>query len=235
MSYPIKIRPYHWIVLSKDPQRNLVRSLILGTACVTVVYLALNTVFLYAAPPSELAGKAEVAAIAAEALGGRALRQAVSGLIALALFTSISSMMMAGPRVLARMADDGLLPRVFSAHDQVPRAAMVLQAGLAIAVVWSSGLAQVLGFIGFTLGLSTAATVAGLAVIRHREGAGRWPVPGYPWIPGAFVIFTLATSGYMAAQRPIEALLGALTVAAGIPVYWLMRSGHRHRPSAGSV
>ena len=62
---------------------------------------------------SAIAGKAEVGAIAADAIGGPRLRQAVSVLVALALFTSISAMVMAGPRVYARMAEDGLFPRIF--------------------------------------------------------------------------------------------------------------------------
>ena len=54
----------------RDPEKNLQRSLWLATALVTLISLGLNAVFLYSAAPEELAGKAEVAAIAAEALGG---------------------------------------------------------------------------------------------------------------------------------------------------------------------
>ena len=79
----------------REPERNLHRSLWLATGLVTLIYLGLNAVFLYSAPVQVLAGKAEIGAIAAEALGGNALRQAVSVLVALALFTSISSMVMA--------------------------------------------------------------------------------------------------------------------------------------------
>src|SRR5437763_1503721 len=71
----------------------------------------LAAVFVSAAPAEQLAGKLEVGRIAAEALGGRALANFVTALIILALATSLSSMMMAGPRVYARMADDGCLPR----------------------------------------------------------------------------------------------------------------------------
>ena len=207
----------------RDPERNLHRSLLLATAAVAVLYLALNAVFLYAAPLEALAGRAEVGAIAAEALGGARLRRLFSGLIALALLTSVSSMVMAGPRVYARMAADGLFPRIFRKRAEVPGAAVALQAALAIVVVWSSGLAQLLGYIGFTLGLSAAATVAGLVAMRRREGPERCPVPGYPWVPLFFVLFTLAASAFMAAQRPGEAGLGALTIAVGVPIYYLVR------------
>jgi APA family basic amino acid/polyamine antiporter len=208
----------------RDPERNLHRSLWLATGLVTLVYLALNAVFLYAAPVAELAGKAEVGAIAAEALGGTRLRQVVSAVIALALFTSISSMVMVGPRVYARMAEEGLFPRLFSMGDETPSAAVALQVGLSVLVVWISGLRELLGYIGFTLGISAAATVGGLMALRRREGRDRLPVPGYPWVPGFFILVTLGSAGFMAAREPFQAALGGGTVALGLPVYWVMRS-----------
>jgi APA family basic amino acid/polyamine antiporter len=181
----------------RDPERNLHRSLWLATGLVTLIYLALNAVFLYAAPAQELAGKAEVGAIAAEALGGTALRQAVSVLV--------------------------MFPRWLGVAEEVPRAAVALQVGLAVLVAWFSGLRELLSYIGFTLGISAAATVCGLIVLRRREGPLRVPVPGYPWVPGLFVLTTLAAAGFMAARQPFEAGMGLLTVGLGIPVYWLMR------------
>ena len=207
----------------RDPERNLQRSLWLATALVTLLYLGLNALFLASAAPAELAGRADVAAIAAEALGGDVLRRAVSGLVALALFTSISAMVMAGPRVYARMAADGLFPRVFTRGRDTPAAAVALQVGLAVAVVWVSDLVQLLGYIGFTLGLSAAATVGGLFALRWREGQERIPIPGYPWVPGVFVLATLGTSGFMLAREPFESAMGLLTIALALPLYWLRK------------
>jgi amino acid transporter len=207
----------------RDPERNLPRSLVLGTAVVTVVYLALNTVFLYSVPAAQIAGTAEIGAIAAEALGGARLRRAVSAIVALALFTSICAMVMAGARVYARMAEDGALPRRLIMRPEVPTAAVAVQVGLAVLVVWVSGLTQLLGYIGFTLGLSAAATVGGLIALRHREGPQRVPTPGYPWIPGLFILLTVAAAGFMAARQPFQAAMGVLTLATGVLIYWLMR------------
>ncbi len=218
----------------RDPERNVARSLWLATGGVMLVYLALNAVFLYAVPPSELAGRVEVGAIAAEALGGAGLRRAVSMLVALALFTSISSMVMAGPRVYARMAEDGLFPRLFGAGDEVPTSAVVLQVSLAVLVVWTTGLRELLGYIGFTLGVSAAATVAGLFVLRRREGAERVPVPGHPWVPALFTLGTLVAAAFMALREPFQAAMGLLTVATGLPLYWLMVAGRTRSAKRGS-
>ena len=211
----------------RDPDRNLARALVIATGIVAVAYLLLNAVFLYAVPTAALVGKAEVGAIAAEALGGPWLRSAVCLLVALALFTSISSMVMIGPRVYARMAEDGVFPAFFRHGEEVPAAAIALQVALAVLLVWVGRLAELLGYMGFTLGLSAAATVGALLAERRREGAARVPIPGYPWVPLVFIVFTVGAAGFMGLRRPFEAGFGLATMAAGIPVYFLLRAASR--------
>ncbi len=203
----------------RAPQHNVPRSLLLGTLSVTAIYVALNAVFLLAAPVETLAGKAEVGAIAAEALGGPGLRQVVTGVITLALFTSISAMVMTGPRVYARMAADGLLPRYVAARRDVPTVAVALQVAVALLVVWFGDLARLLGYIGFTLSLSAATSVAALMRPRCCEGAERVPIPGYPWVLGLFTLASVTTAGFMVAREPITAALGLLTAAMGLGMY----------------
>lgn len=211
----------------RDPERNLPRALVLGTALVTFAYLALNTVFVYAAPLAELAGKPEVGALAAEALGGPGLRRFLTLIVALALFTSVSSMVMSGPRVYARMAADGLFPRAFAFTGDVPARAVALQVALSIAVVWFADLRQLIGYVGFTLGLCAAAAVVGLLRLRARAGAERVHVPGYPFVPALYLAMTLFASGYMVVREPVNAAFGVATVAVGLVPYALWR----RRPS----
>ncbi len=213
----------------RDPGRNLARSLVIATSIVTVAYLLLNAVFLYAVPTEALVGRVEIGAIAAEALGGTWLRNAVCLLVALALFTSISSMVMIGPRVYARMAEDGVFPTFFRRGEDVPTAAIALQVALAVLLVWMSRLAELLGYMGFTLGLSAAATVAALLAARRREGAARVPIPGYPWVPLVFIVFTVGAASFMALRRPLEAGVGLVTMATGVPAYFLLRAVSRPR------
>ncbi|MBU6400100.1 MAG: amino acid permease [Verrucomicrobia bacterium] len=212
-----------------EPERNLPRSLLLGTAIVTALYLALNAVFLFAAPAEQLSGKLEVAQIAAQALGGPTLATAVSALVALALTSSVSSMVMAGPRVYAKMAADGYLPRWLAANAGPPRAAIALQAALALALLWTATYDGLLTYIGFTLGLSTAATVVGLVRLRWREGR-RLPVPGWPWVPLLFLAGVLTMTTLTIARRPRESSVGLATIAVGWAGWWAverrLRRGH---------
>ena len=134
-------------------------------------------------------------------------------------------MVMAGPRVYAKMAEDGLFPRTFRAGDRTPTAAIALQTVAAIGVVWVSGLAELFSYIGFTLGLSAAVTVGALFVLRTREGAERVPVPGFPLVPLVFVAATLWGAVFIVLREPVQALMGLATALLGIPLYlWMRRS-----------
>ncbi len=207
----------------REPERNLHRSLWMATGLVTILYLALNAIFLFSTDAENLAGQPEVAAIAAAAIGGRELSYLVSVMISLGLLTSVSAMVMIGPRVYARMADDGLFPKWLVTTNDVPTAAVGLQITLAIIVVWIADLRELLSYIGFTLGLSAAVTVGSLIWLRAKEGPDRVPVPGYPWIPGIFVVFVTTAAVFMVQRQPYEAGVGILTVLAGLPFYWAMR------------
>jgi APA family basic amino acid/polyamine antiporter len=204
------------------PGRTVPRALVMGTVLVMLLYLALNGVFVYSAPVEALAGRPDVAAVAANALGGPALGRALSGLVVLSLFTSVSSMMMVGPRVYDRMARDGIFPNWLAHRHGVPTAAIALQAVLTLAAVWAGELRSLLGYIGFALGLCAAASVIAGMVVCRREGSTSM-MPGYPWLPATFVAFTTVAAIFLAIREPLQAGIGLLTVAAGIPVYLWMR------------
>ncbi len=214
----------------RDAERALPRALRTAVLLVIALYLSLNAVILWSAPIAKLAGVPEVGAAAADALGGGRLRAGISALVALALFTSISSMLMAGPRVYAQMARDGVLPAFLARAEQAPRAAIVLQLALALLVLHASGLRALLGYIGFTLGLCAAATVLALLRLRGREGAANVPIPGYPLVPLFFVGATLLMTLLMAAREPLQAALGLLTAGAAVPLYLLERRLGAARP-----
>jgi amino acid transporter len=199
------------------PERNLPRSLLAGTLCVTLLYLATNAVFLLAVPSEVLTGRLEVGRLAAAHLGGPRWADATTLLIALALLTSISALVMAGPRVYSRVAADGYLPTWLATTSGPPRPAILLQLAVALAMLWTATYQSLLSFIGFTLGLSTALTVCGLMLERRRLGPAL-QVPGWPWVPGAFVVAVLAMTSLSIARAPLPSLAGITVLGLG----WLV-------------
>lgn len=207
----------------RAPEKNLSRALWIPTLGVGVLYLATNALFLSAGTVADLAGRPDIGAAAAGLLGGPLAERSVAGLICLALVTSISVMALSGPRVLSQMARDGMLPIQLARGRRAPTAAIAFQAVLAIAIVLVSDLAQLIGTLGFTLGLSAAATVGVALWLRHREGADRVPIPGYPVTPALFIGFTLWSSAFLVARSPSDAAIGTVLLLLGIPAYGLRR------------
>lgn len=197
-----------------NPERNLPRALLAGTLLVTAIYLIVNALFVLVVPAGVIAGRLEVGRLAADHLGGPAWAHGATALIALALITSVSSLIMTGPRVYARMADDGILPRWLAREDGPPRAAILFQFAIALLMLWTSSYQALLSFIGFTLGLSTAATVAGLIRLRLRLGA-ELPVPGWPWLPAAFVVAVLGMTSLSVSRAPWPSLAGIAVLGLG--------------------
>ena len=216
----------------KDPGKNLPRALLIGTGIVVVLYLLLNLVFLYSAPPTELFapahGHREVGTSAAIALFGPDAGKWLSSMIALALISTVSAMVMAGPRVYAAMAEDGLFFRVLSTRHQKggPMFSVVLQGAIAIAMVNLSSIRKLVEYIGFTLSIFAALTVVAAFVMRRRHPDAHRPYRTFGW-PVTPILF-LGLSIWMIVQgvrmRPEECgLYGGLTFVTGLALYLAWR------------
>jgi len=63
----------------------------------------------------------------------------------------------------------------------------------------------------------------------HSSRAAAAPVPGYPWVPGLFVIVTLYIGVQSMFLRPWEPIAGLLTPLLGLVVYFGMKWFSRAR------
>lgn len=206
-----------------EPSRNVPRALLAGTLLVTSLYLGLNLLFLYAVPPADLAGKVEVGHVAAAALFGPAVGRALSLAISLALVSSVSAMVLAGPRVAVALAERRLVPAALGRRREggAPAVAIALQALLASAFAVTATFDSLLIFVGFTLSLIAALTVIACWVLRIREPDVERPfrVPGWPVPALVFLALSLWMAGYAVFSRPLESLAGVGVVGVGLLGY----------------
>ena len=209
---------------AKDAERNAPRALWIGTLIVTALYVALNAAFVYLPSFDAVGGKQDVAAAAAQAIGGDTAAMGIRVIIVIALVTSVFSLIMAGPRVYARMAEDGVLPGIFRfTGTEAPTAAIFGQAALAIALISLSDLRGLLGYLGFTLSISAALSVASLFILAKREGRQAIAVPGYPFTPLFYVVVTLVLAGIAGARDPLQLLAAVVTIASGSVAYYFVK------------
>jgi APA family basic amino acid/polyamine antiporter len=206
-----------------EPQRHLPRSLFFGTAIVTLLYLGLNIVFLSAVPATELAGVVEVGHVAAVALFGEPAARILSAMIAVGLISTIGAYIMTGPRVYEAMG--AYFPRLGfltgRRQDSGPIAAIVLQGLLAILLVLNASLSNLLTYVGLTLSLFAALTVAGVIVLRITQPDLPRPfrVPGYPLTPLLFITLIIWMSWNVIGERPMEAIAALATIVIGGGLY----------------
>ena len=225
----------------RDPRRNVPRALLLGTGLVMVLYILLNLVFIYAVPPDVLAGAgsstgpiAEVGDAAARALFGNAAGNLISTLIALALVSAVSAMVMAGPRVYSAMADDHALPNQLAWRSKrgVPLVAVALQGVLAIVMIVFLPFDSVIRYVGATLSIFAGLTVAAVPILRRRLPNAERPYRtfGYPITPILFIGLSawIAYSQFRASWQQSLAVLA--TMVGGVIAYALIENRRRsHR------
>jgi amino acid transporter len=204
-----------------DEARKIVpKALLAGTAIVLILYLLLNAVFVYAPKPDSIKGVEDVAAIAANSLGGRIFETFVRLTIAACLLTSVFSMMMAAPRVYAKMADDGLMPGALRFHNDAPLEATVFQVILAVVFVVITTLQGLLSYLGLTLSLSSACSVFCLFLATVRNKPLLHPVH---LIPALYIVCTIAAAAIMTIRNPWQLLGTLLTFSVGAMVYGIVR------------
>ena len=211
----------------RDPQRNMPRSLVLGTALVTVLYVMLTFVFLYTVPASEMAGEVEVGYLSGRVIFGDIGGQVMSIFIALLLVSTVSAMVYLGPRVTQAMGEDSRALRwLATTNDRgIPANSILFQAALALAFIYTSTFEQVLIYAGFTLTLSMMLTVAGVFVLRWRmpEVSRPYTTWGYPVTPLVFLALNAWILVYVFIDKPAESLVGLGIVGAGALLYLISR------------
>ena len=209
------------------PQQSLPWVLGVSTTVVAALYCLLNVVFLSVAPMEAMVGKVEVGVIAAEFAFGKTIGAAMGLLLALLLISTISAMILAGPRVLHRIGQDypRFAPLARENRDGIPVTAILLQSGTALLFLWTASFEQILVFSGATMALNTFATVLGLFVLRWRRPhlARPFRVTLYPLTPLIFLSITGWTLTYVVIQRPVEALISAAIILTGGVFYLAVR------------
>ncbi len=228
---------------TKNPQRNLPLSMILGTGLVIVLYLLANVAYLCSLPlhGQELGIKPErtIAHAKDDRVGTAVLEKVapIAGAPAMAIaimvstFGCLNGLILMGPRLYYAMAQDGLFFRAagrLNAHG-VPAAGLVMQGVWSILLVFSGKYGDLLDYVIFAALLFYALTVSGLFRLRiTRPDAPRpYKALGYPWLPATYVVLCSLIMLDLLIVKPLFTWPGLLIVLTGIPVYLLWHRNYR--------
>lgn len=183
-----------------NPEKNLSRSMSLGVVIVTILYMMINGIYLWAASPHEMVdsqgkGIETIGFFAAERLFGNSIGFAANILIIMILFLTIGPALMIGSRVLYSMAKRGELPKQIAKLNQggSPAHALLLMCSLSLVLIWSTELRALLESVGSIVILTTGVAVLGVIVLRVRRPDIQRPIklPFFPLPPIVFLCLTL--------------------------------------------
>ncbi len=223
-----------WVQLSfvageiRDPKRNVVRALTLGTLAVAAIYLLANAAYLRVLSIPEIAASSHVGADAARRVLGTAGGTWVSIIILVSIVGTLNGCFLTIPRVYFAQASDGLFFRKFAEiHPRYGTPAFaILAQGLWSAVLLMTGSYEsLIDYALFGTWLFYGLMILALMVLRHTKPDLPRPYRmwGYPITPIAFLAITLWFLVNMLFTRPVPAFAGLGLTLTGIPAYFLWR------------
>ena len=208
----------------KQPEKNVPRSLLVGTGVVIVVYVLLNGIFLATTPVQELKGQLDVALVAGKHIFGVNGGRVVGAVICLGLISAISSMTWIGPRVTMSMGEDHWLLRLLGRKNRhgIPTNAIVLQLVIVNLLLLTRSFEEVVRYTQFSLLLCSLLAVLGVIVLRFTAPriARPYRVWLYPIPPVLFSIITIWMMFYLLRWHTAESLAGLGTALLGLLLYF---------------
>jgi APA family basic amino acid/polyamine antiporter len=217
----------------------LPRAILLGTAVVTILYLAVNVVYALAlsatdiealvkAPENkqELEVVAPIAQIAAERLFGSRWSNPLSVAIGLMLLSTLSAYLLLGPRVIYAMARTGQFPAIaarLSSGASTPVVATFLQVAVTLVLLWTGSYEWIIVYASVGLSIFSMLAMSSIFILRRTRPDLPRPfrTPGYPFTPAVYLGLTGLLTAAAFRQRPEVSCAALGSILAGIPVYYL--------------
>ncbi len=194
-----------------NPGKNIPRSLIVGLGVITLLYLLVNLVFLWATPAAEMIGAdgegiPDLGTHTARVLFGDQVALMFDAIFVLVLIPTLSSCLQVSSRITWRLAQDGELPEALGRMSEkgTPKVALLLQV-LLVSVAFlffeKQDLLLLSGLCVLILDFPMAATIF---ILRKKEPETPRPflVPLYPWVPLIRVALAVYTAVVFIMKKP---------------------------------
>lgn len=159
------------------PKLDVPRAMLIGAGAVGVVYLLANAVLIANVTPEDArvvfaydTERVTLAHVVVAKLLGPGAAKVASAALLIALVSAASAMMLVGPRVYVAMAKDGFLPRsLVGPEGRPPLRAIVLQGVVALVILFTHGLQEVLQNVGAVLTLFSGLTALSLFYVTWKR------------------------------------------------------------------
>jgi len=207
----------------EEPGKQIPRAMFGGLLAVTIVYLLVNAVFVYAAPLSSIAGSSLAAASVARSIFGPVGDRVVNAVVVIALPSAVNANLLMASRVLFGVSRDGLGPSSASIVGErgTPTVALLATGGVVVTMLATGRFQIVLAIAAFFFVLQYTVSFVALFVLRQREPEAPRPyrARGHPWTTGLVLLGSIAfLIGAVASDRRNSVYALALLIAS-YPVF----------------
>ena len=211
----------------KNPRRNIVRAMVLGTAAVTAIYLLANGAFLATLGYSGMANSTAVATDTVARAVPNIGDKLIGVLICISALGAVNGLVFTGARISYAVGADHRafrgLGRWYS-RTGTPVRALVVQAVIAVSLILLLGsFVNTILYTAAAVYLFYLATSLAILVLRRKEPyvARPYRVTGYPVSTLIFcaVCAFLITSAII--YKPTIAVAACVLILLGLPLYWL--------------
>ncbi len=219
----------------KNPNRNFPLAMGVGVLSITLIYLLVNYAFLRVVPLETMRENPTlVAPMVAEAAFGENGGTALSFLMWISIFGALGGLIMTLPRLFYAAASEYVdraqgtwLSPAFrtiahlSTRHSVPSGAILFAVGISItALLFFGSFSRIVTFFVVPFQFMNILMVSSIFRLRKQlSTADTYRLPGYPFIPGLFILvmtlFLLAALIY----NPLDSMIGIALTLAGAPVY----------------
>ena len=215
----------------KDPQRTLPRAIIIGIFLVIAGYMAANWAYFSLLPFEQVTSSSTIAADSIGTFFPVAGSTITAAALCISAFGIANSQVLTTPRVYYALAKQGLFPQILGnlgGDADVPRPAILLQATLAISLLWivgGEGMDKLVTGVVFVDVIFHVLAVAGLFLARRTLSPSAFMTPLWPLTPLVFMIGTtiamIATFWNLAVRQ--ASIFGVAWIAVGTTVFYFTR------------
>ncbi len=212
----------------ENPKKNVVKSMVLGTCVVMVLYILVNFVYLNALDRDGIAfaDKNRPAVAASEVIFGNVGTIIMAVLVMISTFGCINGLVLAGARVFQTMAKDGLFFRSATENNRfdVPEKSLWMQGIWACVLALSGQYGDLLDMISFVIVLFYMITVFGVIYLRIKrpELERSYKTWLYPLTPVLYLVIGTAFCVLLIWFKPQYTWPGFILILLGLPVYWFI-------------
>ena len=206
----------------KEVDKNLPKSLIVGTVFVTVCYLLVNFIMLKHAPVNQLAGKEDVMGEAANNMLGHTFGRVVNVFIALQLVATISGYLWVGSRLTQAFAKENRLWKSLSVGNRkgIPVRAVFAHAVIATLIILTGSFKEIFVYTAFILQLFASLAISTAYFIK-KDQRRIFKSNLFYVFPTVFLLFSVYILYFTFIHNPKESIIGLGIVALGIVLYWV--------------